>query len=292
MAKKTIEQVDVSDRKVIMRVDFNVPLDDALEITDDRRIRLALDSIRSVLDRGGSLILMSHLGRPKGQPDPKYSLKPAATRLSELLDKYENNPMAASMLPQQGREEGVSGCQRSPQALRDEGRRTACEGEADAAAPQGRQARAQQECRRGAESRKQRLLKVIVDLTGKSSSAIEKILDAPRSSEDYPDKLTIKDGSEVTLVPTHDIDWVDAAGDYMCVHAGGTTYVMRSTMKDLEAQLDPGTFQRIHRSTLVNLNRVVKLSSHINGEYFLTLECGARLKLSRTYKDSVSHFLQ
>ena len=139
------------------------------------------------------------------------------------------------------------------------------------------------------DDQKQRLLEVIVDLTGKSESAIEEMLHT--DEESYPDKLTIKDGSEVTLVPTHDIEWVDAAGDYMCVHAQGETHVMRSTMNDLEAQLDPGTFQRIHRSTLVNLKRVVKLSSHINGEFFLTLDCGARLKMSRTYKDKVAHFL-
>ena len=139
------------------------------------------------------------------------------------------------------------------------------------------------------DDQKQRLLEVIVDLTGKSESAIEEMLDT--DEERYPDKLTIKDGSDVTLVPTHDIEWVDAAGDYMCVHAQGETHVMRSTMKDLETQLDPGTFQRIHRSTLVNLKRVVKLSSHINGEFFLTLDCGARLKMSRTYKNKVAHFL-
>jgi phosphoglycerate kinase len=88
MAKKTIADADVRGKRVLMRVDFNVPLDDKLAITDDLRIRMALDSIKSVLDRGGRLILMSHLGRPKGAPgDEKFSLKPAAARLSELLKK-------------------------------------------------------------------------------------------------------------------------------------------------------------------------------------------------------------
>jgi len=85
MAKKTIADVDVKGKRVLMRVDFNVPLDDAGNITDDRRIRMALPSIRHVLDGGGRLILMSHLGRPKGAPDPKYTLAPVAKRLSELL---------------------------------------------------------------------------------------------------------------------------------------------------------------------------------------------------------------
>ena len=85
MAKKTIDQIDVASKTVLMRVDFNVPLDENQSITDDRRIRMALPSIKSVIDRGGRVILMSHLGRPKGTPDAKYSLKPAATRLGELL---------------------------------------------------------------------------------------------------------------------------------------------------------------------------------------------------------------
>jgi phosphoglycerate kinase len=88
MAKKSIDAVDVKDKSVLMRVDFNVPLDDQQSITDDRRIRMALPSIKSVLSRGGKLILCSHLGRPKGEGnDAKYSLRPVAHRLSELLDR-------------------------------------------------------------------------------------------------------------------------------------------------------------------------------------------------------------
>lgn len=86
MAKKTIADVDVQGKTVLMRVDFNVPLDDQLQVTDDRRIQMALPSIKSVTQRGGKLILMSHLGRPKGEPDPQFSLKPAADRLAELVE--------------------------------------------------------------------------------------------------------------------------------------------------------------------------------------------------------------
>ena len=88
MAKKTIADVNVQGKAVLMRVDFNVPLDDQLHITDDRRITEALPSIKSVLDRGGRVILMSHLGRPEGKDpaeDAKYSLKPVADRLAQLL---------------------------------------------------------------------------------------------------------------------------------------------------------------------------------------------------------------
>ncbi|MBL4883039.1 MAG: phosphoglycerate kinase [Planctomycetaceae bacterium] len=88
MAKKTIADVDVAGKKVLMRVDFNVPLNGEGKITDDRRIAMAIDSIKSVTSRGGQLILMSHLGRPAGDgsaEDAKYSLKPVATRLGEIL---------------------------------------------------------------------------------------------------------------------------------------------------------------------------------------------------------------
>jgi phosphoglycerate kinase len=89
MAKRTIADVEVAGKTVLMRVDFNVPLDGDRNITDDGRIRGALPSINSVLERGGRLILMSHLGRPAGDvdSDAKFSLQPVATHLSKLLDK-------------------------------------------------------------------------------------------------------------------------------------------------------------------------------------------------------------
>lgn len=85
-SKKTIAEIDVQGKCVLMRVDFNVPLDDQQQVTDDRRVRMALPSIESVLDRGGRVILMSHLGRPKGNgDDAKYSLRPAADCLRGLV---------------------------------------------------------------------------------------------------------------------------------------------------------------------------------------------------------------
>src|SRR5512146_2306387 len=86
MAKKTVADIDVRGKRVLMRVDFNVPIEGG-RITDDRRIVMALPTIRNIVDRGGRLVLMSHLGRPKGGPEAKFSLKPAADRLSQLLGK-------------------------------------------------------------------------------------------------------------------------------------------------------------------------------------------------------------
>ena len=85
MPKKTVAAVDVEGKRVLLRVDFNVPLNDALEVTDNLRVQMALPTIKSVLERGGRLILMSHLGRPEGQVVPAMSLKPAADCLAGLL---------------------------------------------------------------------------------------------------------------------------------------------------------------------------------------------------------------
>ncbi len=87
MNKLTIDKVELKNKRVLVRVDFNVPLDENLNITDDTRIVESLPTIRKIISEGGKAILMSHLGRPKGGPNPKYSLKPTALRLGELLGK-------------------------------------------------------------------------------------------------------------------------------------------------------------------------------------------------------------
>ena len=86
MSLRTLENTDISGKRVLMRADFNVPLKEGA-ITDDTRIQAALRSIRYILDQGASLILMSHLGRPKGERKPEFSLAPVAQRLSELLGR-------------------------------------------------------------------------------------------------------------------------------------------------------------------------------------------------------------
>lgn len=105
-------------------------------------------------------------------------------------------------------------------------------------------------------------------------------------------RLVIRDGGSISLVPMADIDWVDAAGDYMCVHAGGNTHILRSTLKQLADRLDPGIFRRVHRSTLVNVQRVRSITALRKGECMLHLEDGAQLKVSRNYRDAIADLLK
>ena len=87
MAKLSIKDLDLDGKRLFMRVDFNVPIDEEGKVTDDTRISAALPTIEYAIDKGARIVLASHLGRPKGKPDPKYSLAPAAAKLSELLGK-------------------------------------------------------------------------------------------------------------------------------------------------------------------------------------------------------------
>jgi len=135
------------------------------------------------------------------------------------------------------------------------------------------------------EDHKRNLVSACMQLSGANATTVEEI--AQGEAGIYPEKLSIRDGDEVSLVPMADIDWVDAAGDYMCVHVAGTTHIMRITMKQLEALLNPLKFLRIHRSTIVNSDRITSAQSLANGEFQLTLEEGTRLKVSRSYGDKI-----
>lgn len=104
-------------------------------------------------------------------------------------------------------------------------------------------------------------------------------------------KVVIKDRDEITILKQSDIEWVDAAGDYVCLHALGETHIKRSTLKELLAELDDTIFKRVHRSTIVNLNYIEKVIPHTKGEFFLLLGEFEKIKVSRNYKDAIKHFL-
>ena len=140
---------------------------------------------------------------------------------------------------------------------------------------------------------KRMLLELVSQISGESISSFAD-LEEKKIAElvnKEPSRLAIRDGGRTTWVNQEDIEWIDAAGDYMCVQANGITYIMRKTMKELEKELDESLLQRIHRSTIVNVRLVREMESHINGEYFLTLNSGHRVKLSRTYKDKLKLFM-
>jgi len=143
---------------------------------------------------------------------------------------------------------------------------------------------------RQAHTHRSRLLKFVCELMGQELTLDKALVEASRDEPRFPQRLAIKDGRQTHCVDVDSIDWVDAAGDYMCVHVNGETFVLRGTMKRLEELLDPRVFVRIHRSAIVNRHRVSTLRPHRNGEYFLKLDCDHELKLSRKYKSNLSRF--
>lgn len=111
------------------------------------------------------------------------------------------------------------------------------------------------------------------------------------NSSDSRAKLVIKDRGTINFLEQKDIDWIDAAGDYMCIHVDGETHIIRSTLKSLLNQLDPTLFQRIHRSTIVNLERVTRILPLPKSEYLLELSANEKVKVSRNYKQIVKQLI-
>ena len=139
----------------------------------------------------------------------------------------------------------------------------------------------------------ERIVNMLAEATGEDCEAILKRL---ASGDDisvvrYPEHIAIKESGEITRVAINSIEWIDAAGDYMCIHAGSETHILRRTMKELEEELNPQRFQRIHRSAIVNMEHVEKLCSRQNGEYHLILRNGKELKVSRSYKDRIKKLI-
>ncbi|MET0310051.1 MAG: response regulator [Sphingomonas sp.] len=135
-----------------------------------------------------------------------------------------------------------------------------------------------------------RLKEVLAEV---APDAVEEIADGnPEHAANRFEKLiNIKDRGQIFRVDVDSIERIDAAGDYMCIYTGDNTLILRETMKDLEKRLDPRRFQRVHRSTIVNLDLVKQVKPHTNGECFLVLNSGASVKVSRSYRDVVARFV-
>lgn len=142
-------------------------------------------------------------------------------------------------------------------------------------------------------SQQAKLLNLVSEITGEDCEDILQKLAEGQSllGDNYPEHIAIKDSGEITRVAVNSIAWVDAAGDYMCIHAGSDTHILRRTMKELEQELNPKLFQRIHRSAIVNIEHVEKLCSRQNGEYHVVLSNGKELKVSRSYKDRIKQLV-
>jgi two-component system, LytTR family, response regulator len=121
--------------------------------------------------------------------------------------------------------------------------------------------------------------------------AIENMPVEDENAGRYERMINIKDRGQIFRVDVETIEHIEAAGDYMCIYTGDNSLILRETMKDLERRLDPRVFQRVHRSTIVNLDQVRQVKPHTNGECFLVLDSGAEVKVSRSYRDVVARFV-
>jgi len=137
-----------------------------------------------------------------------------------------------------------------------------------------------------------RLKEVLAEVAPEAAEAAAIPLgDEPPAANRFEKLINIKDRGQIFRVDVDTIERIDAAGDYMCIYTGDNTLILRETMKDLEKRLDPRRFQRVHRSTIVNLDLVKEVKPHTNGECFLVLGSGAQVKVSRSYRDVVARFV-
>jgi two-component system, LytTR family, response regulator len=113
----------------------------------------------------------------------------------------------------------------------------------------------------------------------------------PGPSSPYVDRLGIKVGGRVFPLKVQEIDWIEGAGVYVRIHAGGKSHLLRDTMSNLERSLDPSKFVRIHRSSIVNVDRIKELHPYFHGEYIVVLHNGTQIKLSRTHREKLSAIL-
>jgi two-component system LytT family response regulator len=118
------------------------------------------------------------------------------------------------------------------------------------------------------------------------------LLEGIKTPTKFADRLVIKATGRVYFLKTEDIDWIEACGNYVTLHVGPETHLLRETLSHLENRLDPGRFLRIHRSRLVNLDCIKELTPLFNGDYTVTLQSGDKLTLSRTYRDRLQELIE
>lgn len=129
---------------------------------------------------------------------------------------------------------------------------------------------------------------------GKNAAAGRRFLSVVRDAQPHTkpaERIVVRSGGRVFFLRTDEIDWVEAASNYVRIHAGADSHLLRETMNGIEARLDPEKFLRIHRSTIINVDRVAELKPWFHGDYAVTLRDGTRLTLSRGHRDKLQQFL-
>ena len=140
--------------------------------------------------------------------------------------------------------------------------------------------RARRHVRQSRETVDARLLALLEDLRSE------------RRGQRHSDRLIVKSGGRVFFLRTEEIDWVEAAGNYVRLHARSESHLLRESMKNMEARLEPNMFVRIHRSAIVNIDRVKELEPWFHGEYIVIMRDGTRLTASRVYSDRLSALIE
>lgn len=132
---------------------------------------------------------------------------------------------------------------------------------------------------------------IIREKNGALDQRIIALLEELKAGPKYLERLVIKSGGRVFFLDTEDIDWIEAEGNYVSVHTGKKSHLLRETISSLEAQLDPKKFIRIHRSSIVKIDRIQELQPWFHGEYKIILHDGTQLTLSRNYRENLHEAL-
>ncbi len=126
---------------------------------------------------------------------------------------------------------------------------------------------------------------------GGTDQRILQLLEELKAGNKYLERLVIKSGGRIYFLETSDIDWIEAEGNYVSVHSGKKSHLLRETISSLESQLDPKKFVRIHRSSIVRIDRIQELQPWFHGEYRVILNSGTQLTLSRNYREKLHEAL-
>ena len=119
-----------------------------------------------------------------------------------------------------------------------------------------------------------------------------RLIDARNTRSEYVERLVVRAGGRILILRVDDIDWIEAAANYVRLHVGGKSYLLRETMSGIERKLDPARFVRVHRSTIVRIDRIRELEPLFQGDYLIVLQDGSRLTSSRGYRSSVQRILE